>query len=57
VRLVGDRVQPILVERGSPQQNPNVEHLNGTIRYELLNGGHFRQSPRGVRRKWLWGSW
>ena len=34
-------VQPIFVERGSPQQNPYVERFTGSMRDELLNGEHF----------------
>lgn len=30
-------VEPIFIEKGSPQQNPFVERFNGTMRRELLN--------------------
>ena len=39
--LAAHRVQPIFIEKGSPQQNPYVERFNGTMRDELLNGEHF----------------
>lgn len=39
--LAGEGVEPIFIERGSPQQNPYVERFNGAMRDELLNGEHF----------------
>jgi transposase InsO family protein len=46
--LAGQGVEPIFIERGSPQQNPYVERFNGTMRDELLNGEHF-DSPLEAR--------
>ncbi len=46
--LAAQGVQPIFIERGSPQQNPYVERFNGTMRDELLNGEHF-DSPLEAR--------
>ncbi|MGZ4187558.1 MAG: integrase core domain-containing protein [Solirubrobacteraceae bacterium] len=34
--------QRIFIEKGSPQQNAYVEHFNGSMRDELLNGELFR---------------
>jgi putative transposase len=39
--LIEQGVQPIFIEKGSPQQNPFVERFNGAMRDELLNGEHF----------------
>jgi transposase InsO family protein len=39
--LATRRVEPIFIEKGSPQQNPFVDRFNGTMRDELLNGEHF----------------
>jgi transposase InsO family protein len=37
-RLVAEHdVEPIFIEKGSPQQNPFVERFNGTMRRDLLN--------------------
>lgn len=46
--LATQGVEPIFIERGSPQQNPYVERFNGTMRDELLNGEHF-DSPLEAR--------
>jgi len=46
--LAGQGVEPIFIERGSPQQNAYVERFNGTMRDELLNGEHF-DSPLEAR--------
>jgi transposase InsO family protein len=46
--LAAQKVEPIFIERGSPQQNPYVERFNGTMRDELLNGEHF-DSPLEAR--------
>jgi len=38
VRWLADHdVEPIFIEKGSPQQNPFVERFNGTMRRDLLN--------------------
>jgi putative transposase len=42
VEQIGQGVSTALMEKGSPQQNPFVERLNGTMRRELLNGEEFR---------------
>jgi len=46
--LASQDVEPIFIERGSPQQNPYVERFNGTMRDKLLNGEHF-DSPLEAR--------
>ena len=35
-------VEPVFIEKASPQQNPYVERFNGTMRRELLNTEEFR---------------
>lgn len=35
--LADHDVEPIFIEKGSPQQNPFVERFNGTMRRDLLN--------------------
>ena len=36
--LTEQGIATAFIEKGSPQQNPYVERLNGTMRDELLNG-------------------
>ena len=48
-------VEPIFIERGSPQQNPYVERFNGTMRDEKLSGEEFLSvlEARVVLQAWL----
>jgi putative transposase len=48
-------VEPIFIERGSPQQNPYVERFNGTMRDEKLSGEEFTSvlEARVVLQAWL----
>jgi putative transposase len=48
-------VEPVFIEKGSPQQNPFVERFNGTMRDELLNGEEFDSitEARVVIDRWL----
>ena len=52
--LAGRGVEPIYIEKGSPQQNPYVERFNGSMRDELLNGEHFESvlEARVVVAQW-----
>jgi transposase InsO family protein len=48
-------VEPVFIERGSPQQNPYVERFNGTMRDEKLSGEEFESvlEARVVLQAWL----
>lgn len=48
-------VQPLFIEKGSPQQNPYVERFNGTMRDEKLNGEEFESvlEARVVLQAWV----
>jgi transposase InsO family protein len=48
-------VEPVFIERGSPQQNPYVERFNGTMRDEKLSGEEFASvlEARVVLEAWL----
>jgi transposase InsO family protein len=48
-------VEPVFIERGSPQQNPYVERFNGTMRDEKLSGEEFTSvlEARVVLEAWL----
>ena len=48
-------VEPVFIEKGSPQQNPYVERFNGTMRDEKLSGEEFRSvlEARVVLQAWL----
>jgi Integrase core domain len=48
-------VDPLLIEKGSPQQNAFVERFNGTMRDEVLNGEEFDSllEARVVIGNWL----
>ncbi|MGD0321862.1 MAG: IS3 family transposase [Acidimicrobiales bacterium] len=39
--LVAQKVNPIFIEKGKPQQNPFIERFNGTMRRDLLNVEEF----------------
>ena len=53
--LAARGVEPVFIERGSPQQNPFVERFNGAMRDELLNGEHFDSvlEARVVIARWV----
>ncbi|HEY4975849.1 MAG TPA: transposase [Gaiellaceae bacterium] len=48
-------VEPVFIEKGSPQQNPYVERFNGTMRDERLSGEEFESvlEARVVLQAWL----
>jgi putative transposase len=48
-------VEPVFIEKGSPQQNPYVERFNGTMRDELLSGEEFDSvlEARVIVNAWL----
>ena len=48
-------VEPVFIEKGSPQQNPYVERFNGTMRDEKLSGEEFLSvlEARVVLETWL----
>ena len=48
-------VEPVFIEKGSPQQNPYDERFNGTMRDEKLSGEEFRSvlEARVVLHAWL----
>ena len=49
------KVEPIFVEKASPQQNSFIERFNGTMRDEVLNGEEFQSvlEARVVITQWL----
>jgi putative transposase len=48
-------VEPVFIEKGSPQQNPYVERFNGTMRDEVISGEDFDSvlEARVVLQAWL----
>jgi putative transposase len=53
--LRSEGVEPVFIEKGSPQQNPYVERFNGTMRDELLSGEEFDSvlEARVIVKAWL----
>jgi putative transposase len=53
--LQSEGVEPVFIEKGSPQQNPYVERFNGTMRDELLSGEEFDSvlEARVIVKAWL----
>lgn len=53
--LRSEGVEPVFIEKGSPQQNPYVERFNGTMRDEKLSGEEFDSvlEARVVLTAWL----
>jgi hypothetical protein len=53
--LACERVGQAFIDRGAPQQNPDVERFNGTMRDEVLNGETFHSllEARVVIADWV----
>lgn len=53
--LESQGVEPLFIEKGSPQQNPYVERYNGNMRDEKLNGEEFDSilEARVVLGEWM----